>query len=330
MSYAKAADLLKLAMMATSRQGVCLQDVEDEFGGVRRTAQRMITALQEVFPATDPYVGDDGKHYWRLPSRAVAPLLTPSAEELVGLRSAMAELERADMHGEALQLRRLEQKVRALIPSDRTLRLATDEEALLEAMGFAARPGPRPALNAAVDAAISDALKGPFEVRIHYRSRTEVKPTWRIIEPLGLLLGSRRYLVGIDTAKRDGRYRHYRVEDIDKAEVRSKSFAYPAAFDLRTYATKAFGSYHDDREYCEIVWKFSAAAADRAARFQFHPSQVTELQADGSMIVRFTASGFLEMSWHLYAWGDDVEVLEPSELAAMVHPYRRSDFVALP
>lgn len=79
----------------------------------------------------------------------------------------MAELERADMHGEALQLRRLEQKVRALIPSDRTLRLATDEEALLEAMGFAARPGPRPALNAAVDAAISDALKGPFEVRIH-------------------------------------------------------------------------------------------------------------------------------------------------------------------
>lgn len=48
------------------------------------------------------------------------------------------------------------------------------------------------------------------------------------------------------------------------------------------------------------------------------------------MIVRFTASGFLEMSWHLYAWGDDVEVLEPSELAAMVHPYRRSDFVALP
>lgn len=67
--------------------------------------------------------------------------------------------------------------------------------------------------------------------------------------------------MGIDTAKRDGRYRHYRVEDIDKAEVRSKSFAYPAAFDLRTYATKAFGSYHDDREYCEIVWKFSAAAA---------------------------------------------------------------------
>lgn len=138
--------------------------------------------------------------YWRLPSRAVAPLLTPSAEELVSLKSAITELERVDMNGEAIQLRSLERKVRALIPSDRTLRLATDEEALLEAMGFAARPGPRPSMNEAVDLAISEALKGPFELRIHYQGRGDAKPSWRTIEPLGLLLGSRRYLVGIDTA----------------------------------------------------------------------------------------------------------------------------------
>ena len=47
MSFSKAVDLLRLAMMATSRQGVCLSDVEAEFGGVRRTAQRMIAALEE-------------------------------------------------------------------------------------------------------------------------------------------------------------------------------------------------------------------------------------------------------------------------------------------
>lgn len=43
MSFGKAVDLLRLAMMATSRQGVTLSDVEEEFGGVRRTAQRMLT-----------------------------------------------------------------------------------------------------------------------------------------------------------------------------------------------------------------------------------------------------------------------------------------------
>ena len=330
MSFAKAVDLLRLAMMATSRQGVCLNDVEAEFGGVRRTAQRMIAALEEAFPATEHHIGDDGRHYWRLPSRSVAPLLTPSAEELVSLKSAIAELERADMNGEAIQLRSLDRKVRALIPSDRTLRLATDEEALLEAMGFAARPGPRPSMNEEVDLAISEALKGPFELRIHYQGRGDVGPSWRSIEPLGLLLGSRRYLVGIDTSKRDGRYRHYRVEDILEAKVQPKVFTYPGEFDLREYATRAFGSYHHDAEYGEVVWKFSPEAADRAARFQFHPTQEIDRLDDGSMLVRFQASGHLEMSWLLYAWADCVEVISPPSLAGMVHPYRRSDFAALP
>ena len=329
-SFSKAVDLVRLAMMAASRQGVCLGDVEAEFGGVRRTAQRMIAALQEAFPATEHSVGEDGRHYWRLPSRAVAPLLTPSAEELVSLKSAISELERTDMHGEATQLRGLERKVRALIPSDRTLRLATDEEALLEAMGFAARPGPRPALNEAVDVAISEALKGPFRLRIHYQSRSDVKASWRTIEPLGLLLGSRRYLVGVDTVKRDGRYRHYRVEDVLEAVVLETIFTYPSDFDLQVYATRAFGSYHNDLEYGEVVWRFSPKAADRAARFQFHPSQVVEHQRDGSMLVRFSASGHLEMSWHLYAWGDGVEVVSPAPLAQMVQPFRRSDFPSLP
>lgn len=317
-------------MLATSRQGVCLSDVEAEFGCVRRTAQRMISALQEAFPATDHSVGEDGRHYWRLASRAVAALLTPTADELVGLRSAITELDRADMRGEATQLRGLEKKVRALIPNDRTARLATDEEALLEAMGFAARPGPRPALNGAVDRAISEALKGPFQLRISYQSRGDPEPSWRIIEPLGLLLGSRRYLVGIDSSKRDGRYRHYRVEDILDADVLAESFVFPEDFDLQAYATRAFGSFHNDAEYGEVIWRFAAHAADRARRFQFHPTQELAELDGGGIEVSFKASGHLEMSWHLYAWGDAVEVIQPASLAEIVHPFRRSDFGALP
>ena len=46
--------------------------------------------------------------------------------------------------------------------------------------------------------------------------------------------------------------------------------------------------------------------------------------------VRFTASGHLEMAWHLYTWGDAVEVLAPQPLRAMVERHRRGDFPALP
>lgn len=53
-------------------------------------------------------------------------------------------------------------------------------------------------------------------------------------------------------------------------------------------------------------------------------------EEDGSLTVRFTASGHLEMAWHLYMWGDGVKVLAPDTLRGMVAMHRRSDFPALP
>jgi predicted DNA-binding transcriptional regulator YafY len=70
------------------------------------------------------------------------------------------------------------------------------------------------------------------------------------------------------------------------------------------------------------VWRFAPEAAPDAADFVFHPNQVLEPQPDGALVVRFTATGDLEMAWHLYAWGDKVEVLEPKRLAEMVHGQR--------
>ena len=55
-----------------------------------------------------------------------------------------------------------------------------------------------------------------------------------------------------------------------------------------------------------------------------------EPQQDGSLIVRFQASGWLEMTWFLYRWGDAVEVLVPEGLAAMTRDWRRSDFSRFP
>lgn len=330
MSFSKAVDLLRLAMMSSGRRGICLAEVEAEFGCVRRTAQRMIEALQQCFPAVEHYVGDDSRHYWRLPSRAVAPLLTPSAEELAAMTTAVEELDREGFQFEAQSLRLLNSKVRALVPAEASARVAVDEEALLEALGHATRPGPRPIHNEVIDEAISEALKGPFHLKIAYRSRGDAEPSIRTVAPYGLLLGARRYLVALDTAKPDQALRHYRVEDISSAELLSTSFERPADFSLTDYAHRAFGSFHNGAEYGEVAWKFAPRAANRARRFQFHPTQQLEELEDGSVIVRFTASGHLEMCWHLYEWGDSVEVLAPSALASLVHKHRRSDFPALP
>lgn len=330
MSFDKAQDLVQLAVMASGRRGVSLLEIEAEFGRTRRTAQRMIDALQTCFPSVRHETDDEGRRRWILPVSAVAQFLTPTADELVAVSAAIEELRLAGNTTEAARLRSFEAKVRALIPGPARARLAPDEEALLEALGHAARPGPRPAVQPDVDAAISKALKGGCQLRIHYPGRGGRPATPRTVEPYGLLLGVRRYLVARDTAKPEAGLLHYKVEEIETAECLNEGFVIDPGFSLRAHAQKAFGSYVNDSDAADVAWRFTPAAAARARRFVFHPTQTVEEGEDGSLTVRFTASGSLEMCWHLYAWGDAVEVLEPESLRARVQDHRRSDFESLP
>mgnify|MGYP000359397115 CR=1 FL=1 len=330
MSFSKAVDLLRLARLASSFSGISLSEIETEFECVRRTAQRMTEALCRVFPDTEDYVDALGHKRWRVPRRKVAEFFAPSAEEVAALELAGGVLDREGMSREALQLRSLRETIAILMPDQRRSRIEADEEALLEAMGHAARPGPQPASDPGTDSAIAEALKGPFVLKIRYRGRRDSESAERLVEPYGLLLGARRYLVGRDRARSDGYMRHYRVEDIEHAEVTQDWFARDPDFDLDTYANRSFGVFQSDDEYGEVIWKFSPQAAPHAARFRFHPLQTSETEADGSLVVRFRASGLLEMCWHLYAWGDQVEVLAPAALAEMVKDHRRSDFPGLP
>lgn len=164
-----------------------------------------------------------------------------------------------------------------------------------------------------------------------YRRRRQDAPSERLVATHGLLLGVRRYLVARDTAKAAGsRLQHYRVEEIHQAQVLDESFDPDADFSLRTHAERGFGSYESAAEHGEVVWRFKPEAAEQARRFVFHPTQTVEELEDGSLQVSFRASGHLEMCWHLYSWGDAVEVIAPERLRAMVAGHRRGDFAALP
>lgn len=330
MSFVKAQELLGLAMLATGRQGITLDDIVEEFGCSERTAQRMTCALQDTFKQTDYWIGEDRRARWRIHAQHIAHLITPTADELIALGEAISQLDHAGMKQEAALARGLERKVKALIPPDKGMRLDVDREAVAEALGHAARPGPQPAADEQVVEAIYDALKGPNLLRIRYRRRDEDEPSERVVAPHGLLLGVRRYLVARDTAKGPGAsLRHYRVEEIYHAELLDEAFEIDPGFNLKRHAEKGFGSYESEKEHGEVVWRFRPDAAAHARRYVFHPTQTTEEADDGSLVVRFQASGHLEMTWHLYSWGDAVEVVSPAALRDMVHDFRRR-FPALP
>jgi predicted DNA-binding transcriptional regulator YafY len=175
---------------------------------------------------------------------------------------------------------------------------------------------------------VAEALKGPHQLTVSYAGGRQLSRE-RLLEPHGLLLGTRRYLVAREVGG-DGRMQHFRLDRITSARVEASSFQRDASFNLADHSARAFGSYHAAADYGEVVWRFNPTAAPVAREFLFHPQQAAEDGTDGSLTIRFHASGQLEMAWHLYQWGDGVEVLAPEALRDMIAKHKRGDFPALP
>jgi len=254
-----------------------------------------------------------------------------SAEEVAAIELGIAHLNRSGLKLEGKALEAIRDKILALLPSSQVSRIEPDTDAILEAQGFVARPGPRPRVDEKVALEVAEAIKACRYIEIVYKAYGDTSPKSRELAPYGLLSGLRRYLVAHDPqSSRQGAIKTYRMDAISSVKVLDEYFTRPGDFDLQAFANRAFGLFQRDAEFSTIVWRFKPEAADQARGFLFHPSQTDELQEDGSLIVRFEASGLLEMAWHLYTWGDKVEVIEPAELREMIAGHQRSDFPAMP
>ena len=115
-------------------------------------------------------------------------------------------------------------------------------------------------------------------------------------------------------AIRDGR--NWRLDRIHDVVVSDQPGAKPEDFSLQAYADESFGIYQDDTE--DVVLAATPEGREDALRWRFHANQSVEPQADGGVIVRFRASGMLELAWHLFTWGDKVRIEAPQALKDMM------------
>lgn len=325
MSFEKALVLLRLADVAASRHGgVTLEEIREDFRVSHRTAQRMTAALVACFPhAVNRPTDELGRARWRMREAPLARLRLDGEAELSALELAVRRLRSEGETTAAATLASLRDRLLAAIPATAARRAEADAETLLEAHELVTRQGPALSTDPVVVEAVTEALRGPSPLAFDYGGAR------RIVEPYGILVGVRRYLVARRPDK-GPEMRRYRLDRIQRPEVLAGNFERDPAFDLQAYAARDFGSWHDEAEYGEVIWRFSPDAAERAAEWRFHPRQETRRLPDGGLEVRFHAGGWLEMAWHLYCWGDAVEVVAPEALKRLVADYRRPDFGALP
>ncbi len=307
-------DLLRLAILLSgSHGGLGIADVQRDFKVSHRTAQRMMAAIRDRFSGCEEVEGvaDDRAKRWRLPQKALGGLMGAEPIELAELERAARRLrEEGAAAGRAEALERLAAKLRAAMKAADRLRMEPDVEAMMQAEGTAIRPGPRPVVPAALLGAIRHALLASRRMRLLYGA-DPADPRERVVEPLGLLHGLRPYLVAQIVGYPQGAS-VFRLDRIREHAVLPDPFVPNPGFSLQAYTQRSFGVWQE--EPFAVCLRFSDAAAEEAGTYHFHSTQTLEHRPDGSLLVRFTAGGRLEMCQHLVTWEDRVEVLEPAGL----------------
>lgn len=317
MRHQRLNDMLQvLAQMQASADGLTLDDIGQILGGGRRTAERVRDALLCAVPAIVETADIDRRKRWRLPANALDRLFVPTAEELAALDLAANLLKREATAAQADAVERLAAKMRAHARRDRFLAADADGEALIEAQGLVARPGPRPKIDPAVLEALRRAILECRVVRLRYRSRGSRKVSRQVLQPYGFLYGHRHYLVAWSTNEWAEDFRLFSLGDIQAVEFLKESFTRDPGFDLEAFAAQSFGVFQEPP--INIVWRVAPEAAHEARDYLFHPSQRLEEQPDGSLLIHFRTGGVLEMSWHLATWDGRITVIRPKDFARRV------------
>jgi len=156
------------------------------------------------------------------------------------------------------------------------------------------------------------------KAKIWYWTLGEEKAMERIIEPYFIqpaALEHANYVIGY--CHRAKGVRTFKVERIESIELLDEHYTVPADFDANEYLGSSWGitAYGEVKT---IKLRFNPEIARIAKETVWHPSQVTELQPDGSAIVTMSLSITVELETFILGWGQKAEVLEPEELCERV------------
>jgi predicted DNA-binding transcriptional regulator YafY len=312
MRHEKASNLLGLArLLASSAEGLTLDEMAERLGVGRRTAERMRDAARDLFPHMEE-LDDPPTRRFRISGGLDGLFLAPDADELAALRGAAETLAAQGAAVRAAALHELERKILASMRAPARRRVAPDLEALVQAETIAVHAGPRPYEDAGVLSTIRAAIKSMTALAFTYDGGSSPGRR-REVTPLGILFGRSNYLVASES---DGRPRSWRFDRMRDVQALDHAAAPPPDFSLQDFADESFGIYHGALE--DVVLVIDAARRDDALAWRFHANQSVQQLDDGRVRITFRAGGMLELAWHLFTWGDAVEIVSPPSLKAVM------------
>lgn len=310
MRYDKIKEILELARaLASSAEGMTLDQMCHFTGKDRRTVERMRDMIREIFPQMEEIPDHPSKRF-HIPKGLDGFFQDPTTDEMSDLGVVIAELRESKATARAESLASLDRKVRAAMHQGRRLVTETDVEALLRAELIAVQAGPRPAEDPAVLSALRKALLAMKMLRFTY-SGGSTPGAGRDVIPFGIIFGRMNYLIAADRGTTKAK--SWRLDRIADLQCLDETGSPPSDFNLQEFANTSFGYFETMPE--DVVLHVLPSGMDDFKNYRFHSSQTVEAHpTSGGIIVRFRASGMLELAWHLFCWGNKIEIVAPVSL----------------
>jgi proteasome accessory factor B len=112
--------------------------------------------------------------------------------------------------------------------------------------------------------------------------------------------------------------RTFNLSRISSLEVLPKRFSVPRDFSIERHLRNAWALIPGDGPDQRVVVRFKPLVARNVGEVIWHQTQELEFQEDGSLIFRARVSGIQEIAWWILGYGDQAEVLKPTELRRLV------------
>jgi len=164
---------------------------------------------------------------------------------------------------------------------------------------------------------LSTVAKGWIEgrcVEITYQGIGKGKPGKRVIEPYFIepaAAGHASYVVG--HCQKTNSLRTFKVERIKSAVLLKDCYTSPSDFNANHYFSNAMGIMVGESSI-KVKLRFFDEIAEIIQETVWHPSQVFEVQDDGSVVMSLEVGDTWELFRWILSWGDKVEVIAPADL----------------
>jgi len=253
-----------------------------------------------IFPEVDEIETNDNLKHWGFTNNVISSLISFKPKEIANIEQLQRRTTNKELKKE---LTDTITKIKALA-NKRQNNAEENIELFMQTEGYAVRQMPQYSIDLNTLEIIRKALQTSRKVTGIYHDKK------REIEPLGMIYGSKIYLIAREKAKGDEIY-NYLLHKFSDLKLSEKTFN-KGDFNLQEYAKESFGVYHG--EILNVKLLFSKELAKEASNFNFHPTQKGKYNEDGTYTLTFRASGDKEIIWHVFRWGEGCKILAPKSL----------------